>query len=739
MSQTAPAPPLQSQGVVLDGPLYRHVVLDHEWDERDQQAVISTVSQLITVDTTARNPGMLLGKIQSGKTRAFLGVIALALDSGYDLAVILTKGTKALAKQTVRRVNSEFQEPVADHRVRVFDVMEIPQNLAPAELRAKIILVVKKEDDNLRRLERFLFNAYPELGRKRILMVDDEADFASIGFRRRKGQGLEPAVLMALIDNLRSRMDRLSYLQVTATPYSLYLQPDDAVLSANGLAMPTRPAFTVLLRVHERYVGGEVYFEESQEPGTVASFLFVPVPDEELQALRKPDGRRLKLDEVLTSPRCARLRRAMTGFVMGSALARKRDVSADTKPRNYSFVIHTEQKKGAHAWQEQVVRRLVDDLRSAAEYQAPLFERLMREAYDEFQPSIEADDQVPIPYESALEASRDGLDSMTVQVVNSEQQSDSLLDQKGQLHLRNMLNVFIGGQILDRGLTIENMIGFYYGRNPQKFQQDTVLQHSRMYGPRDRRDLPVTRFYTSPRIYEAMRRIHEMDSALREQIRTLGHDGGVVFIQRRGNAITSCNPNKIRLSKLTTLAPGKRLIPVGFRTEPKSRLAPQTKCIDLMVARHIPEGQDRVMVEIGLQDGLDVVRAICPTLIWDEVDMAYKWDQGALMSALEYTASMFGGGRVLLFVRRSADSSRLRAGGRFQNSPETGDREVELAHARRLATKQPLLVLLRHNGSEAQGWAGGPFWWPILYAPTSMNPVVYCADAYEDGESPSLK
>src|SRR2546430_11826954 len=49
---------------------------------------------------------------------------------------------------------------------------------------------------------------------------------------------------------------------------------------------------------------------------------------------------------------------------------------------------------------------------------------------------------------------------------------------------------------LDRGVTLANLIGFYYGRRPQKFQQDTVLQHSRMYGYR-RDDLAVTRFYTS--------------------------------------------------------------------------------------------------------------------------------------------------------------------------------------------------------------------------------------------------
>lgn len=46
-------------------------------DELLQQCVESVVDQLDTADDPNR-PGMLLGKIQSGKTRAFLGVIARA-------------------------------------------------------------------------------------------------------------------------------------------------------------------------------------------------------------------------------------------------------------------------------------------------------------------------------------------------------------------------------------------------------------------------------------------------------------------------------------------------------------------------------------------------------------------------------------------------------------------------------------------------------------------------------------
>ena len=38
------------------------------------------------------------GKIQSGKTKSFIGVISLAFDSEYDLSVVLTKNSNELAK-----------------------------------------------------------------------------------------------------------------------------------------------------------------------------------------------------------------------------------------------------------------------------------------------------------------------------------------------------------------------------------------------------------------------------------------------------------------------------------------------------------------------------------------------------------------------------------------------------------------------------------------------------------------
>ena len=138
-------------------------------------------------------------------------------------------------------------------------------------------------------------------------------------------------------------------------------------------------------------------------------------------------------------------------------------------------------------------------------------------------------------------------------IVNSENDINALLDDDGQLRLRTPLNIFIGGQILDRGITIANLIGFYYGRSPKKMQQDTVLQHSRMYGYRSKEDLAVTRFYTTNDIYYRMSNINEFDSKLREDFEEGNLEHGVIFISKDQNGkIIPCSPQKILISNIVT-------------------------------------------------------------------------------------------------------------------------------------------------------------------------------------------
>ena len=91
--------------MILDGEFFS--VKIKEYNEKTLNCVIETVKKLDEIDD---KPLTMLGKIQSGKTRSFIGVISLAFDNGYDLAVVLTKNSNALVKQTTARIKQEFYD-----------------------------------------------------------------------------------------------------------------------------------------------------------------------------------------------------------------------------------------------------------------------------------------------------------------------------------------------------------------------------------------------------------------------------------------------------------------------------------------------------------------------------------------------------------------------------------------------------------------------------------------------------
>ena len=185
------------------------------------------VDKLEKLTTSDNKPGMLLGKIQSGKTRAFVGVIAEGFDKNFDIALVLTKGTKTLSAQTVSRLSADLSEFIEDDELMVLDIMKLPGNLTRSELRRKIVIVAKKQKHNLNRLIEFVENQ-PGLQKRKVLIIDDEADLASVRFVRKRGEpDISQGTIADQIDKLRDLSDGIAFLQVTATPYSLYLQPEN--------------------------------------------------------------------------------------------------------------------------------------------------------------------------------------------------------------------------------------------------------------------------------------------------------------------------------------------------------------------------------------------------------------------------------------------------------------------------------------------------------------------------------
>lgn len=150
-----------------------------------------------------------------------MGIVALAFDNGFDIAIVLTKGTRALATQTTKRIREDFKQFSEADKVQIFDIMSIPSNLAGYELDQKLVIVAKKQADNLDRLVQFVTKAYPSLAQRRVLLIDDEADYASFGFRNSKS-GVQANVTTHQIDGLREPFSRHRFFrsQLPPMPFS---------------------------------------------------------------------------------------------------------------------------------------------------------------------------------------------------------------------------------------------------------------------------------------------------------------------------------------------------------------------------------------------------------------------------------------------------------------------------------------------------------------------------------------
>lgn len=727
----------------LNGPFYTTFRNTHpHFDVDTYVCAQDTVENLIRQATTSDHPGMLLGKVQSGKTRTFISVIALSFDNEYDVAIVLTKNSQPLVEQTYKRLRSELQAFLANGELEVYDIMECPDDFSAFEMESKLIFIAKKETNNIERLQNLLVEKCPELAKKKILIIDDEADSASIGYSRREGL-IQANVIAAQISDLRGRLPRSSFLQVTATPYSLYLQPPEIEVANVQYFQPTRPAFTVLAPIGNGYIGGDTYFGESSraEQDTLESLIHHNVDPRELPRLRAKDRRSYHPEEILTTDLYQGIRTALVLFLVGGTIQRIRGLAEERNPRTlrYSFLFHTETLKGAHAWQVELVEEIISRLRIAALGHDPLFDQLVGEAYADLDRSLVLDGcQVPLLADVIREVRRGLQDGyVTISRVNCDADVSALLDDHGQLKLRSPFSIFIGGQVIDRGVTVANLLVFFYGRRPQRYQQDTVLQHSRMYGYR-RADLAVTRFFTAPFIRHAMSQMEEFDSSLRAVIEA-GGDRGIQFIRRSATGnITPCSPNKILVARTQTLRPHRRVLPIGFQNGHRTGangIGAAIEALDREVERLCGFNTEEPSL-VTLDTALDLLNRIEPTLRFDDEDAPFfDWDvaRGVLCHLSQQHSDEAQRGQVYLWAARNRNSSRMAgatAHATYIETPDTPDTEGQIAQ--RHAIEHPILFLLRQNGASERGWRGNtPFYWPVIRAQANTPTAVYTAETLD--------
>ena len=685
------------------------------------QYCIDNVSKSTNGNYKGEHPLMMLGKIQSGKTKAFTGVMALAFDNNFDYVFILTKNSKALVEQTYKRMRNEFKSFIDNDEVDVSDIMKLQDDLTSYELEKHLIFIAKKQKDNLVRICNFIKD-YMIRGDKKCLIIDDEADTSGVGYEKIKSSKdeFDLRTVAAEVNRIRGSLDGYVFLQVTATPYALYLQPE---FDGKNIK-PIKPMKTVLVPSGETYVGGEDYFINFNEENSPGRFVFEEVSDAEqkIASAKTTDRRKFKEEEILIrEDRMSILKKGIVNFIMGGCIMEHNGIK-----KKYSYVIHTAVAKAAHTRLAEITRIFIEKLEQKLPEEQKQIERLLRQSYDDIGNSIVAYGYAMPRFEEAKASFYKALNKgyVKISVINSEDDINKYLNEDtGELKLRTPFSIFVGGQVLDRGITIPNMVGFYYGRNPKTMQQDTVMQHSRMFGYRGSDLLAITRFYTTRKIYESMIKITEIDKALREDLDSERFEEGVYFIESKPETLTSskiipCSPSKISVSNIVYLKPFSRILPIGFTPKAKAISAVANRNINTILDSIINRNQvTPVLVSIEIIEKL--LKEIFNSLQPDEDSNRFISGE-KMISILRYLSKESN--QCYLIVRREREVQKFKENGGYSDAPDNGRDESKMA--REIAVDDPCVILLQENGNN-ECWKFREFWWPVLVVPKNAPKTVY--------------
>ena len=228
---------------------------------------------------------LVVGYVQSGKTMSFTGVLAMARDNGYRVAIILTGITTNLQSQTANRLEQDLD---SDYEIDRYSFIGNPTDndtstvVKALRLSDKPLLIIpilkhRKYIDNVTKI--FSHEKVKQvLGKETVLIIDDEADQASLnsfGYKNSKktnGEDEQSAIYASIL-RMRSKMPGNSYIQYTATPQANILITTMDLLS---------PKSHTLLIPGEEYIGGKKIFGLEKEDWPYEDKLVVEIPENEV-------------------------------------------------------------------------------------------------------------------------------------------------------------------------------------------------------------------------------------------------------------------------------------------------------------------------------------------------------------------------------------------------------------------------------------------------------------------------
>lgn len=473
--------------------------------------------------------GFVVGYVQSGKTANYTAVAARAVDAGYRIVIVLSGIHDSLRNQTQKRLERELvgrqsaTVSPAERGPLWYTLTTTTEDFAEQDVQilespTSFLAVVKKNFAVLTKLDRWLESANRQLANMPVLLIDDEADQASINTKGNRlpdpsisdedesDDGQAPSKINALIRSILARTTKSAYVAYTATPFANILIDPDAVDRRVGDDLFPKD-FVIQLPRPDGYTGTEELFGVSAQSRDVLR----NVPEADVQALKVKRGRRTAeiviRRERHTLP--ASLSDALISFCLAGGV---RNLRSEMAGKSHTMLVHVSQRTDDQERIANAIREQLDIWRDA-ERQGQRLDALFISVWDSFKIGVDAPADDTTIIHSAIAVLR----QLTILVLNSVTGENLEYDEKPGRHI-----VAVGGNRLSRGLTLEGLTISYFLRTSSMC--DTLLQMARWYGFR-RGYEDLIRIWTTDGIARWFSELALVEQSMRDSIVAMGRAG----------------------------------------------------------------------------------------------------------------------------------------------------------------------------------------------------------------------
>jgi hypothetical protein len=443
--------------------------------------------------------GLVVGHVQSGKTTNFTSVMAKAADRGYKLFIVLAGIHNGLRRQTQARLVRQLVRPNPSLWAQLTELeKDFTPHANPAAWFGKhnkthVLCVVKKNASVLRKLAKWLEEASDYLADCPTLIVDDEADQATVATK-----SINPLIL-----RIMNGLPKVAYVGYTASPFAnLLIDPAAKDLYPED--------FVVNLPKPEGHFGTEVLFGryalDGEDPEQVddGHDMIRTVPDDDIPAVRPLT--RADVDDF-TPHITETLQRAVEYFWLVTAARRTR---GSGNPHN-TMLIHTSVNTVVHERFREPLESLRRRTACALTHADSATLARLRTLWDTETARVRAQEfgETKVSFDSLLPRLPEVLDSCRVIMDNSS--SEDRLDYENG----PVVAIAVGGNTLSRGLTLEGLSVSYFVRSVSAY--DTLLQMGRWFGFRKGyADLP--RIWMTDELAEWFRHLATVETEMRRDI-----------------------------------------------------------------------------------------------------------------------------------------------------------------------------------------------------------------------------